>query len=139
MQIFVKNLQGRDVTFVVQPSITVADLKVMIFEDKTRVTLPENVTGPDDLRLLFSGKQLEDAPMLGYYEIEPNSTLHLVLRLRGGAKKGCKKTITKGERIAALTAKTHYLRTHVQEPNYTAIIDRVSVPGYTQWAIGIAG
>ena len=66
----------------------------------------------------------------------PDDIFYVVPRIRGGAKKGCKKTISKGERIAALTAKTQYLRTHVQQPNYTNIVDRVSDPNYVQWAIG---
>lgn len=76
MKIFVTTLRGRSITIEVDAESTIKNVKALI-HDKEGVL-------PQDQRLLFSGKQLEDQCTLDYYQITNNSTLHLVLRLRGG-------------------------------------------------------
>lgn len=74
IQIFVRSLAGKTFTLDVETHYTVDMVKLKV----------EQIEGipPPEQRLLFAGRQLESGHLLSHYNIQSESTIHLVLRLR---------------------------------------------------------
>lgn len=74
--IYVKNLTGRTIDFQITHQMSIEELKMKIQE--------KDGTPVEQQRFIFAGKDFKDSMLLGMYNIQKDSTIHLVLRLRGG-------------------------------------------------------
>ena len=82
---YVKTLTGKNIPLSFDPNDCVGDLKLSIYEKEG---IPV-----DQIRLVYKGRQLEDDNKLSQYSMYDNSTVHMVLRLRGDG--GCGGSLTK--------------------------------------------
>ena len=76
MQIYIKTLTGRKIPLNVETDQQIIKIKEYI-QEKEGVLV-------DQIRLIYSGRQLNDTATINDYNIQAGSTIHMILSLRGG-------------------------------------------------------
>ncbi|CAG8626979.1 9214_t:CDS:1 [Paraglomus brasilianum] len=127
-EIVIKNLTGKSITLRCEETDTVSSVKQQITDKEGHP--------PDQQRLIFAGQTLEDDKTLADYDIQNESIIHLILRLRGG---GC---IISYLPSSALDSKYDYDFTHIRDVGVTYMRGNVQYRrpcGWKRFALKVTG
>lgn len=109
LQVFVKTLTGKTITLEISQTENILDVKKKI---EAREGVPT-----DEQRLIFAEKQLRDDNLVADYEIKKESTLHLVLNLRGGVIEPSLKVLAMKYNCDKMICRKCYARLHQKATN----------------------
>ena len=129
MLIFVKTPESNIITFLVEDNTTISNIKALI-KDKEGIPMKHQ-------RLIFNDLQLEDGYTISDYNIQKETTITLMLGLRGGMPKKGAKT-TKQQKVVEMKARLAYMasqqRQH-QHPTLELVFNRVQGNSFIDTAI----
>lgn len=125
--IYIKELTGKTLTIKLTIQNSIADLKEKV---RAKTNIPT-----DQQRLLFGGKMLDNDRTLLDYNLSPQSTIHLVLRLRGGGPQMVDFNDFKKEKRVALTSEGPAWRTVAPGLNLKGVCknDQCAASNQTVW------
>lgn len=109
LQVFVKTLTGKTITLEISPNNSIEEVK-------NKIQAREGVPA-EEQRLIFAEKQLENGHQVSDYDIKKDSTIHLVLSLRGGVIEPSLRVLAMKYNCDKMICRKCYARLHQKATN----------------------